>query len=210
MERIIEDFRGEEEVMQTLINARQLPLTLVEKLIANASKAIGDQLKAKYGLSDEQLTKDTAAVQEDIMLKLLTPDIAEKDIEALMAQLVQNGRLTPSLVMTALCRGQELFFAHALARFADVKAENAKRLISDRGEFGFRGLYAKCSLPDMMFDAVRLVLRSVQSLEGDEAVPGSMLYANRLAERVLAAAGDRSIEYLPYFIALIRQNIGRH
>jgi hypothetical protein len=58
-----------------------------------------------------------------------------------------------------------------------------------------------------MFDAIRLLLRAVQDLEGDKAIPGSMHYANRLVERVLASAGDQKIEYLPYFIALIRQNL---
>ena len=47
-------------------------------------------------------------------------------------------------------------------------------------------------------------------MENDDAIPGSLLYANRLVERVLAASGDKDIEYLPYFLALIRQNIHRH
>ena len=210
MERIIEDFRGEPSVMETLVQQRQLPLTVVEKLVANASVAIADQLKKKYNLSDEQLKKDSGAAQEDLMLKMLSPDISEAEVEALVNQMAQKGRLTPSLVMTALCRGQLTFFTVALARFSNVKLDSAKRLIADKGEFGFKGLYEKSGLPESMFEAVRLLLRVVQSLVKDEAIPGSLLYANRLAERVLAAAGSRQIEYLPYFVALIRQNIQRH
>lgn len=210
MERIIEDFRGEPSVMETLVGKRQLPITMVEKLVNNASAALAAQLKQKYNLSDDQLKKDTSGAQEDLMLRMLKPDISENEVQALVNQMAAKGRLTPSLVMTALCRGQLVFFTVALARFAEVKLENAKRLIGDKGEFGFRGLYTKSALPESMFEAVRLLLRVVQSLEGDEAIPGSLLYANRLAERVLAAAGSRQIEYLPYFIALIRQNIHKH
>jgi hypothetical protein len=83
---------------------------------------------------------------------------------------------------------------------------NAARLIADRGEHGFNGLYEKSGLPDSMMDAVRLLLRAVQDMVGDSSVTGSMLYANRLAERVIVSAGSQQIEYLPYFIALIRQN----
>jgi hypothetical protein len=57
-----------------------------------------------------------------------------------------------------------------------------------------------------MMDAMRLLLRAVQDMAGDSAIPGSMLYANRLAERVIVSAGSQQIEYLPYFIALVRQN----
>lgn len=210
MERIIEDFRGETSVMETLVSKRQLPLTLVEKLVTNASVALTEQLRQKYNLSEDQLKKDTGAAQEDILLRMLAHDISENEVQALVNQMMQKGRLTPSLVMTALCRGQLKFFAAAMARFGEVKIDNAKRLIEDRGEHGFRGLYQKSGLPEGMFEAVRLLLRVVQSLEKDEAIPGSLLYANRLAERVLAAAGSRQIEYLPYFIALIRQNVAKH
>ena len=210
MERIVEDFRGEPSVMETLVHQRQLPLTLVEKLVTSASAALASELKKKYNLTDEQLKKETGAAQEDLMLQMLRPEISETEVQALVNQMAQKGRLTPSLVMTALCRGQLAFFTAALARFSSVKLENAKRLIADKGEFGFKGLYDKSGLPESMFEAVRLLVRVVQSLSADEAVPGSLLYANRLAERVLASAGNRQIEYLPYFVALIRQNIQRH
>jgi hypothetical protein len=84
------------------------------------------------------------------------------------------------------------------------------RLIADRGSHGFLGIYEKSGLPPSMFDAIRLLLRAVQELEHDSAIPGSMLYANRLVERVVNSAGDQHIEYLPYFIALIRQNAHRN
>ncbi len=85
-----------------------------------------------------------------------------------------------------------------------------RRLVNDKGDYGFNGIYAKSGLPDSMREAVHLLLRTVQSLDGNDAIPGSLLYANRLAERVLAAAGNRQIEYLSYLIALIRQNVHRH
>jgi uncharacterized protein (DUF2336 family) len=128
------------------------------------------------------------------------------EIEALVSQMAAQDRLTPSIVMTALCRGQLTFFTMAMANFAGISVVNAKKLIADRGEHGFNGLYMKSGLPETMMDAMRLLLRAVQDMAGDSAIPGSMLYANRLAERVIVSAGSQQIEYLPYFIALVRQN----
>lgn len=210
MEKIVEEFQGESQVMEAMIEHRQLPITLVERLVSKASSVIAEQLKQKYHLTDAQLKKDTGDAREDIMLRLLAHDITEDEVVALVGQMAAQERLTPSLVMTALCRGQLLFFTVALAHFAGISLANANRLVSDKGDHGFRGLFMKSGLPESMFEAVKLLLRMVQMLEGSEAVPGSMLYANRLAERVLASAGDRSIEYLPYFLALIRQNVHRH
>ncbi len=209
-DRIIDDFRGEPAVMEAMVDRHQLPLGVVERLVSEASAAVAEQLKAKYQLTDEQLNKDTGSARDDVLMKLLTREVTDAEIESLAAQMAIDGRLTPSLVMTALCRGQAAFFAAAMGRFAGVSLANARRLLSDKGELGFRGLYNKSELPNTMYEAVRLLSRAVQELEGGEAIPGSMTYANLLAERVLHMAGQQNIEYLPYFIALIRQNIARH
>jgi hypothetical protein len=102
-----------------------------------------------------------------------------------------------------------LFFTIAMAQFAGIATSNAMRLVEDRGEHGFNGLYQKSGLPESMMDAVRLLLRAVQDMKKNDALPGSRLYANRLAEQVIVSAGSQQIEYLPYFIALIRQNTQR-
>lgn len=209
-EKIIDDFRGEASVMEAMVERQQLPLNVVERLVTEASHAVADQLKAKYGLTEEQLSKNAGSAREDVLLQLLARDVSDAELDQLVAQMSAESRLTPSVVMTALSRGQLNFFTAALARFADVKLTNARMLVSDKGELGFRGLYAKSGLPESMGDAVRILLRAVQDLQDDEALPGSMLYANRLVERVLSVAGDQNIEYLPYFIAMIRQNIQRH
>lgn len=209
-EKIVDDFRGEPAVMQAMVERKQLPLPVVERLVTEASSAVAAQLKSKYKLSDEQIGKDAGTAREDVLIGLLGRDASDAEIVGLVAQMAAAGRLTPSLVMTALCRGQLNFFAAALAQFAGIPLDNARRLIGDKGDLGLRGLYQKSGLPDSMFDAVKLLLLAVRDLESNEAVPGSMLYANRLAERVLALAGQQNIEYLPYFIALIRQNIARH
>jgi uncharacterized protein (DUF2336 family) len=209
-DKIIDDFRGESSVMSAMTERKQLPLAIVERMVAEASSAIAEQLKKKYNLTDEQLKKDSTSSREDVMLRLLSNDMAESEIEALVAQMAVEHRLTPSMVMTALCRGQLVFFAAAMGRFANVSLANARRLIADKGDLGFKALYEKSELPETMYHAVRLLLRAVQQLDGDEAIPGSLLYANRLVERVLDLAGSDNVEYLPYFIALIRQNIQRH
>ena len=209
LERIAEDFRDDAGVITALSKKSGLPLTVVERIISQTSTAVAEDLRARYRLDEEEVKKDTAYTREDFMVRLLSPEISQEEIEALVTQMAQEERLTPSIVMTSLCRGQTLFFGVALAHFSGISTTNALRLIADRGAHGFNGLYLKSGLPESMIDAVRLVLRAVQDLEGDSAIPGSALYANRLAERVVLTAGEQPIEYLPYFIALIRQTTPR-
>lgn len=204
--KIADDFRDNLEVMEALSCKPKLPITVVERLITQVSGAVAAQLKKDYNLDDKELSKGTNMAREDFMLRLLENDLSQEEVEALVAQMAQEDRLNPSIVMTALCRGQLLFFTVAVAQFAKISVENARKLIADRGPIGFARLYEKSGLPETMRDAVGLLLRAVQEMQADPSVPGSLLYANRLAERVILLAGKQQIEYLPYFIALIRQN----
>lgn len=206
LEKIAEDFRGHQEVIEALSIKPKLPITVVERIITQVSSAVSQQLKEKYKLTDREVVPDSKQIREDFMLRLLGHDLTQGEVEDLVRQMASEDRLTPSIVMTALCRGQLMFFTVAMAHFAGISVANAMRLVADRGEHGFDGIYQKSGLPDTMMDAIRLLLRAVQDMQNDPSIPGSMLYANRLAEQVILAAGSRQIDYLPYFIALIRQN----
>lgn len=210
LSKALDEFRSEPGVIAALAARGNLPMTLVERLVSDASDAVAAQLKQKYQLSHEQVDTDTAASRDDVMLRMLKHDLPDDELMALVRQMAATEHLTSSLVMTALCRGQLHFFTAAMAHYAQVSLTNARKLIADKGDFGFRGLFEKSGLPETMFQAVRTILGVVKDMEGGEAIPGSLIYANQLVRNVLQAADGREIEYLPYFIALIRQNIARH
>jgi uncharacterized protein (DUF2336 family) len=210
LHKIADDFRGNAEVIGALSAQPQLPITLVERILSEVSGEVANALKAKYKLTDQDIAGDASQSREDFMVRLLERPSSPEEIAVLVQQMALEDRLTPSVVMTALCRGQLVFFTAAMAQFSSISIENAQRLVADRGEHGFNGLYQKSGLPESMMDAVRLLLRAVQDMVTDDSVPGSMLYANRLAERVINSAGSEPVEYLPYFIALIRQNKQRN
>lgn len=208
--KILEHFRGEQPVMQAMVDRAHIPLQIVQRLVHETSAAVAAQLKHKYKLSDDQLKKDTSETQEDVLLYLLANRVSEQEMHVLVTQMHVDHRLTPTLVMKGLCRGQLNFFTTALACLAGIPVENASRLLSDKGNLGFDGLYAKAGLPESMHAASYLVFQSVRELAEDDVVPGSRLYANRLAEHVLQSVGQENILQMPHFIALIRQPIQPH
>ncbi|MFZ4124812.1 MAG: DUF2336 domain-containing protein [Rickettsiales bacterium] len=208
-DRILDEFSRESAVMDSVITRANLPVAVVEKLISHATEAVAIELKRKYKLSDEQIRKDTAGTREDTTLRMLEQEDNPQAIEALVTQMAQEGRLTPSIIMTALCRGQHHFFVTARAVLARIPVTNAQNLVTDKGGLGFKALYERTEMPESMYDAVRLLLTVVQELDGGDAVPGSLLYANRVVERILARAGDQEVANLPYLMALVRQNVGR-
>lgn len=205
-EKIAADFKDETSIVDAVARRDPLPRNVVEQLVAKVSAAVADSLKTRYGITESDLKKNTGG-RDDVIALLLEGTLDRAGIEKLVDRLIAENKLTPSVVMTALCRGQLAFFTIAIARFADIPVHNAETLLSDKGQLGFTGLYQKSGLPESMHDAIRVLLRAVRELEGGDSIPGSLHYANILVTRVVSLAGDQPIEYLPYFIALIRQNL---
>ncbi len=205
-EAIIKECSYEENVTAALVERGGLPLFIVEKLIHHVSDSIAEALKQQYDLSEEDIRQHAEGTREALSLTLLK-DVRDDDaIVAMVIQMREQGRLTPSVVLQGLCRGYLRFFEIALAELADIPVANARTLISDRGELGFKALYEKTQLPESTFEAVRLVLDAIRNTAGENIEPDTPSYANYVVGHVLEMAEGREVDNLPYIIALIRQN----
>jgi uncharacterized protein (DUF2336 family) len=206
-DRIIEDYRENERLMQAVSQRAYLPVATVEKLVHIVSSSLADTLKQKYRMAapPEQIEREVEKTHEAQTLGLIRLAQADSDIEKLISQLISTGRLTPSIILSALCQGNFEFFETALARLSSIPVENARKLITDRGELGFRAIYNKSGLPDAMFPAVKLLLKIVRELDVEGEKKGGARYANRIVERILHYSENAPIENLSYIIALVRR-----
>ena len=74
----------------------------------------------------------------------------------MVAQMQRNGRLTPSLVLRALCTGDIGFFEAAMAAKGDVSIENAQIFLSDEpSRRGLEALYRKAAMPEELYGTIR-------------------------------------------------------
>jgi uncharacterized protein (DUF2336 family) len=204
-DRIVSTFHNNDAVMQSLTLRSQLPLAIVDKMISVVSASFADTLKQKYKSSAGHIEKEVEKIREKETLNLIRVAQGETDIDSLIGQLRRSGRLTPSIILSALCQGDFNFFEQALARLSDVPVANARKLIGDRGDLGFRAIYNKSGLPDAMFPAVKLLLKIVHQLHDEGEKAGSPRYANRIVERILQHSEEKNMENLSYIIALVRR-----
>jgi len=203
--RIIEKHGTNETLMQAVGNRPRLPVTVAEKLTHVVSASLAESLKQRYKMQGSQLEKEVEKTREGETLGLISTSQSQEEIDRLINQLRAFDRLTPSIILSSLCQGNFGFFESSLAALSSIPVSNARTLISDRGELGFRAIYNKSGLPDAMFPAVKLLLRVVRELDTEGEKPGSARYANRVVERILQYSEDSPIENLSYIIALVRK-----
>lgn len=201
------DFPQSSLIPGNMSKRSNLPVSVVENLLNIVSDAVAQELKGKYKGVARRLDEEAQKTREKMTLTLLETTVEPKEVQAMVNQLHQNGRLTPSIILTALCRGNFNFFEISLAKMADIPTTNARKLINDKGALGFRSLYKKAGLPESMFDACRLLLEVLRDLaKREEFKPGSIHFANRIIEQILVRSDGQEIDNLSYIIALIRQN----
>lgn len=183
-----------------------LPVAVVEKLMNAVSEEISVRLAKSYGIDREQLESGAHHALEQTTLDLIAVHNDRAQTARLVDQLYHADRLTASLIINALCHGNLDFFELSLAMLAQVPAENAKILISDRGKLGFNAIYDKSGLPISMLDAVRLLLQAVKRTLADNVKPGGASFSSHVVTHMLTLAKDQPVDNLSYMLALIRQN----
>lgn len=207
LNRVLRDFGSNHSLMENMARRAELPVTIVEKLISVASDNVAAELKHKYTRVAQKLEEEAKRAREQITLKMLDTTTEPEAVNLLVDELYSNKRLTPSIVLTALCRGNFAFFETGIARMAGIPAANAHKLIHDKGGLGFKALYKKADLPDSMFDACEVVLQVMHELHDQGLRPtGNVHFANRAVEKIFQHTAGKEIENLAYIIALIRQN----
>lgn len=209
MQKVVDKFGDDERIQTPLVMRSRLPIAVSERLVAKVSDKLIDRLVTHHelpsGLADDLVLQ----IRERATLGLLTDDADEHDVDALVEALLRNGRLTPSILLRAICVGDLTFFESALAHMADVSVLNARKLIHDKGSLGFKSLYEKCQLPDPLYDAYRIALNVLKETELERIDADPNMVTKRMLERVLTQFEDLVDDESPEDVDFLLNRLGR-
>lgn len=200
--KLVDVHGADEGVMRPLIDRSELPLSVAEKLVHQASEEMRRHLVERHNLSDvlaEQLARQS---REKVTVGMLTPGTDDAEVERIVDHLRLNGRLTPSLLLRALCEGDLRFFEAAMAALAGIPWLNASRLIHEAGSRGLAALCRAAGLPDNLYPAFYAGLMVVKETEFDGADADRERRARRAIERMVTQVelipefGSGNLEYL--------------
>jgi uncharacterized protein (DUF2336 family) len=171
---------------------------VAERLAFMVSEKLQDYLVSHHSLS-ANVAADLVLQSRERTIVEMASGSSEEEMEKLVAQMNENGRLTPSIILRALCMGDVLFFEAALAVRAGIPLLNARILIHDGGQLGMKTLYDRATMPPNMMPVIRAALDVVHETEMDGAAHDMERYRARVIERVLTQfedVGSDDFEYL--------------
>ena len=124
--RVLTDFRGNERIDQALVHRGSLPVEIAERLVSVVSDRLREELASRHELPESVASLLVVQARERATLGLLGEDADIVDVQTLVTQLHRNDRLTPSIILRAVCMGDMEFFEVSLAVMAGVPLGSAR------------------------------------------------------------------------------------
>jgi uncharacterized protein (DUF2336 family) len=195
----IDRFPDSDVVKESMALRDTLPMTITERLVVMVSDWLREHLVAHHKLPPSLATDIVLQTRERATLDL-SSGIGGPHLSELVDQMYRNGRLTPTLVLRALCIGDMAFFEVAMATMADLPVDNARILIHDGGRKGFTAIYRKSGLSPDLFPAFRAATDVIDSTKFDGEPRDMERFRSRVITRMLTQFEDFNAEDLDYLV----------
>ena len=195
----IDRFADSDRVKSGMVHRAALPVTIAERLVAMVSDKLQAYLVSHHELPVSLATDIVLEGRERALLHITLGSSAQ-ELERLVRQMHRNRRLTPLLVLRALCLGDLAFFEAAMAAMAKVPVTNARILIHDAGPNGLTSLYERAGMPPRLLPAVRVAVEVVCGTEFDGGERDRERYRSRVITRILTQFEDLPQEDLDYLL----------
>ena len=196
---VLKRFANDNEVKAALVSRSSLPMHVTEKLVNMVAGELFDRLVNTHELPPQLAIEIAAGTRERATLDLVEQAGLSTDPERFVQQLHLNGRLTPSVIMRALCLGHMTFVEHSLAELGGVPHSKAWLMVHDAGALGLKTVFERAGLPSGMFTAFRLAIDIYHKTEMDGGPGDKDRFRQRMVERVLTqfqAIPRADLEYL--------------
>ncbi len=192
--KAVDTYGGKESVQDAMVHRAKLPVTVSERLVTMVSEKLAVDLIGRHDLPENVITDLILQTRERAVISL-SADSDQGDVETLVKQLHETGRLTPSIILRGLCMGDLTFFETAMAELAGVSLMNARTLIYDSGMLGLRTLCRQAEIPVPQLIAVRAAIDVSLEMDYDGREHDRERYSRRMIERIMTQYDDLGVEF---------------
>ena len=204
LQQVLERHGDNDDIKAPMAQRAQLPVTVIERLVVAASASLREVLANRNDLPSHLASDLVLNTRERATASLLTPTSPAAEALRLAQHLHKSERLTPTLIVRAICLGDLAFVEAAFAVLADIPVHNARLLIHDAGPLGFKAIYERCRLPAQFFELFRIGLQVAQQTDFDGGVNDRERHRRRTLERILTQYDNIGAEDLDYLLGKVR------
>jgi uncharacterized protein (DUF2336 family) len=199
LNKAVDRFAQSDQVKEKMVQRATLPANVTERLVTMVTDSMRDYLVRHHQVSPSVASDIVLQTRERAVVSLSGKSSAE-ELEKMVAQMAANGRLTPSLVIRALCLGDIAFFEMAVAVMAKIPVVNARILLHDAGQLGLKSLYERTSMPSSLLPAIRVAMDVLRETDMDGGDHDRERFRARVIERILTQYEDLGPDDVDYLL----------
>lgn len=184
---IVDKYAKHDDIQKRLVYRSEVPASIFEKIVDKLSYKLKTYLMLHHNLSKELASNLVDEIKEKITLSISEEYSSDKQIEELVHQLYKANRLTPGLVVRAICLGDLKFFEYAVVYLSETPiAEVRKILFNSQADFMIRNLLRKAFIPKNAFPAVFSTLKIIREIRFDCGRSNRKAFGHKVVERILS------------------------
>ncbi|HVN02121.1 MAG TPA: DUF2336 domain-containing protein [Caulobacteraceae bacterium] len=200
LQTAIDRFEASETVLASIALRSALPASVSERLVTLVTGELRDRLISGHDVTPQTALAVAIGTRERASLDLVEQAARASDLPGFVAHLHRGHRLTPSLLLRALARGQMAFFEWSLAELSGVPHHRTWLMVHDAGELGLKAIYERAGMPVRLLPAFRAAVDAFHSVEFD-GEPGDLArFQRRMLERFLSQPQAMSKDDVDYLI----------
>lgn len=196
----LDRFPESRHLANSFVDRSYLPVTVVETLVAAISDAALQRLARRHALPPSLAVELAEGGRERATIDLLDQAGCARDMTRFVQQLQLTGRLTPSLIIRAVCMGHLRFFEHAVSELAGVPHASAWMMVHDAGPLGLRAVFERAGLPRELFAAARVAVDTYHEIQLEGGATDRARISQRMMERVLTRQQSLPDEWVRYLL----------
>jgi len=196
--KVLDKYKDSDIVKQPLAHRSALPVGVAERLVTLVSEQLRDHIMTHHEVSPTMASDLLLSSREKATVSLVEGG-NRSTVEELVNQLHKNGRLTPTLLLRALCMGDTTFFEVALAKKVGIPVLNAYALVHDKGDLGLTRLFAAAKIPAQFISIARAALDVADEMVltgGDDREQFKQLMIERVLTTVEDTVDTENLDYL--------------
>lgn len=192
MHKALDRFGQSPGVNARMAHRRRLPMAVAERLVTLVSETLRQHLVTHHELSPDLATDLVLQARERALIGMLADGGGPGGTQILVRTLKNNSRLTPTLIVRALCTGDVDFFECALSELAGIPVQNVHILIHDKARRGLGALWDKCRLPRDLMAVVKSAIDVIEETQYDGGPADRPRFVERVIERILTRYDART------------------
>lgn len=209
LQKVLDNFGENEKLSDLMAKRPALPVRVTERLVSLVTDTMRAHIIDNHELAPDQVSDLILQTREKATLGILSDKSDDLAVRELVVQLFRAERLTPTIMLRALCMGDMRFFEASVAVLSKVPLTNVRVLLHDDGNLGLGSILRKASIPQELHSVISTAIEVSHETEYDGGENDRERFRRRMIERILTQVEnpdmDMDEDNIDYLLTKISQ-----